>query len=72
MKMANFAPILPQLNASEIETNTLFSQLGAKAIEYGFTAREVRGTTLRWLVVDAPDCLLPNAGPTKEGRVLNL
>ena len=42
-----FVPVLPQLNPSEIETIRLFSQLGAKAIEYGFTAREVRGTTSR-------------------------
>ena len=37
-KMANFAPILrfiTQLTPSELETNILFSQLGAKAIEYG-------------------------------------
>lgn len=68
--MNKFKPLLPQLSQSEILTNQIFSKFGAKAIEYGFAAREVRGTTLRWLVVDVPDYIIQNVGPAKVVRIL--
>ena len=46
--------LLPKPTISDLKVNTLFSAITAKAIENGFSAREVRDDSMRWLVIPAP------------------
>ena len=64
---AKLKTILPKVSASEFRVNKTFSEASARAIECGLIATEVRGTSMRWLIIDAPVTrVLPNIGPRKE------
>ena len=58
--------ILPKPSASDFRVNKFFSDVSAVAIHNGFSAVEVRGTTMRWLVIEAPLRILPNIGPRQQ------
>ena len=46
--------ILQKVSASEYRINKFFSETSAHAIEHGFSASEIRGATMRWLIIEAP------------------
>ena len=70
--MSGFRNILPRTSEAEgtseaeHKTNCLFASVGAKAIQNGFFARETRGTTLRWLIIETNDYENPTIGPYKS------
>ena len=68
--MNSFRTILPRVSDSDYKTNCMFASVGAKAIQNGFFAREVRGSTLRWLIIETNDYEHPNIGPYKAVRIL--
>ena len=68
--MSGFRNILPRTSEAEHKTNCLFASVGAKAIQNGFFARETRGTTLRWLIIETNDYENPTIGPYKAVRIL--
>ena len=68
--MSTFRKLLPRVSDSEHQTNCMFANIGAKAIQNGFFAREARGTTLRWLVIETNDQEHPEIGPYKAVRIL--
>ena len=55
--------IMPKPTATDFLVKKIFSDISATAIHYGFAAIEVRGTTMRWLVIEAPLRGLPKKGP---------
>ena len=57
---ANVSLIMLKPTAADFLVNKIFSDISAAAIHYGFTAIEVRGITMRWLVIEAPLRVLPN------------
>ena len=62
-----YKTILPKVSAFEYRVNKFFSEASARAIEHGLSASEVRGATMRWLIIEAPVTrILPNIGPRKE------
>ena len=62
--MAAKTPLIaPKQTSADYRVNKLFSDICAAAIQYGFAAVEVRGTSMRWLVIEAPLRVLPNIGP---------
>ena len=58
--------IMPKPTATDFSVNKIFSDISAAAIHYGFAAIEVRGTTMRLLVIEAPLRVLPNIGPRQQ------
>ena len=68
--MSTFRKLLPRVSDSEYQTNCMFASVGAKAIQYGFFAREARGSSLRWLVIETNDYEHPEIGPYKAVRIL--
>ena len=58
--------IMPKPTATDFSVNKIFSDISAAAIHYGFAAIEVRGTTMRWLVIEALLRVLPNIGPRQQ------
>ena len=68
--MSGFRNILPRTSEAEHKTNCLFASVGAKDIQNGFYARETRGTTLRWLIIETNDYENPTIGPYKAVRIL--
>lgn len=68
--MSSFQTILPHPSVTDIQTDRLFSNVGAKAIENGFFACEVKGSTLRWLIIEGQDYILQNIGPSRAVRLL--
>ena len=58
--------IMQKPTAAYFSVNKIFSDISAAAIHYGFAAIEVRGTTMRWLVIEVPLQVLPNIGPRQQ------